>query len=159
MIDRFDNEYAFLSNFYEIEPPIEVEFTQMNSIGTGKGFFKNVEAAFQAGKANGKPHQPSDYCNLDPKSAKRMGRSEKLTQKELNDWNSYKKMILMKELLKKKFDDYHPDLQHKLLETGDEELIEGNWWHDTYWGVCNGVGENNLGKLLMEVRESLRNKS
>lgn len=36
-----------------------------------------------------------------------------------------------------------------------EELIEGNYWHDTYWGVCEGVGENHLGKLLMEIRNEL----
>jgi predicted NAD-dependent protein-ADP-ribosyltransferase YbiA (DUF1768 family) len=35
------------------------------------------------------------------------------------------------------------------------ELIEGNWWGDTYWGVCNGVGENHLGKLLMKIRDYL----
>ena len=45
--------------------------------------------------------------------------------------------------------------------TGDAELIEGNTWHDNYWGVCscskcNGRGKNRLGKLLMKVREELR---
>jgi predicted NAD-dependent protein-ADP-ribosyltransferase YbiA (DUF1768 family) len=42
-----------------------------------------------------------------------------------------------------------------LKATGDEELVEGNWWNDTFWGVCNGVGENNLGKLLMKIRAEL----
>lgn len=40
--------------------------------------------------------------------------------------------------------------------TGDAELIEGNNWGDTFWGVCNGRGENMLGKLLMEIRDYLR---
>ena len=49
----------------------------------------------------------------------------------------------------------------KLLATGEEELIEGNYWHDTCWGVCNCAkcgdkGENRLGKLLMEVRTLYR---
>ena len=48
-----------------------------------------------------------------------------------------------------------PELRTKLADTEDEELIEGNTWNDTYWGVCRGVGENHLGKLLMEVREML----
>jgi predicted NAD-dependent protein-ADP-ribosyltransferase YbiA (DUF1768 family) len=43
-----------------------------------------------------------------------------------------------------------------LLETGDAELIEGNDWGDTFWGVCGGKGNNFLGKLLMEVRKELR---
>jgi predicted NAD-dependent protein-ADP-ribosyltransferase YbiA (DUF1768 family) len=59
----------------------------------------------------------------------------------------------MKQLLKLKFN--NPDLQQKLIATYPEELIEGNYWHDTYWGVCEGVGENHLGKLLMEIRNEL----
>ncbi|MBK9336371.1 MAG: NADAR family protein [Lewinellaceae bacterium] len=45
-----------------------------------------------------------------------------------------------------------------LLETGDANLQEGNTWSDTFWGVDleTGAGENNLGKLLMEIREHLR---
>lgn len=52
-------------------------------------------------------------------------------------------------------------LKKKLLETGDAELIEGNYWHDNTWGQCycprckNKIGENHLGKLLMKIRESL----
>lgn len=40
----------------------------------------------------------------------------------------------------------------KLIRTAPAELIEGNDWGDVYWGRCAGVGENNLGKLLMEIR-------
>lgn len=49
------------------------------------------------------------------------------------------------------------ELGNKLEATGDSLLVEGNWWHDTFWGVCNGFGENNLGKLLMKIREELKN--
>ena len=59
--------------------------------------------------------------------------------------------------LRKKFAD--PELRNLLLATGDEELIEGNYWGDTYWGVCNGVGQNKLGKLLMQVREEIKNNA
>ena len=44
----------------------------------------------------------------------------------------------------------------RLVETGTEELVEGNDWGDTYWGVCKGTGKNMLGKILMEVREELK---
>lgn len=57
-------------------------------------------------------------------------------------------------LLIEKF--YDPDLNAKLQETGDAELIEGNYWGDRFWGVCDGVGENHLGKLLMRVRSETR---
>ncbi len=47
----------------------------------------------------------------------------------------------------------HPDLAEKLVSTGDAELIYNNECGDTYWGVFNGKGENNLGKVLMKVRK------
>jgi len=50
------------------------------------------------------------------------------------------------------------DLADKLLATGDAELIEGNPWGDTYWGVSfqTGEGENWLGRILMRTRDKLR---
>lgn len=35
------------------------------------------------------------------------------------------------------------------------EIVEENSWRDTYWGVCKGVGENHLGKILMKIRDEL----
>ena len=61
---------------------------------------------------------------------------------------------IMTALVTQKFN-RHIDLRKKLLATGDEELIEGNWWGDTFWGVCRGKGDNHLGKILMEVRSKL----
>ena len=49
-----------------------------------------------------------------------------------------------------------PELKQKLLETGNTELVEGNTWGDTFWGVYNVEGENILGRLLMKVREELK---
>ena len=60
----------------------------------------------------------------------------------------------MEEALRKKFSD--PGLRKALLDTGDEYLEEGNTWRDEYWGVCNGIGKNRLGKLLMKIRDELR---
>lgn len=41
------------------------------------------------------------------------------------------------------------------MATGNEMLVEGNNWHDKFWGVCGGEGENHLGKMLMHIRERL----
>jgi len=41
------------------------------------------------------------------------------------------------------------------LDTGKSELIEGNTWGDTFWGVSGVIGQNNLGKILMKIREEL----
>ena len=47
------------------------------------------------------------------------------------------------------------DLRSLLVATGDRELIEGNTWGDTFWGVDKntGQGENHLGRILMELRD------
>jgi predicted NAD-dependent protein-ADP-ribosyltransferase YbiA (DUF1768 family) len=62
----------------------------------------------------------------------------------------------MRDLLYSKFI-ANPDLRDKLLATGDRQLVEANWWEDSFWGVYvpkEGIpfGSNVLGKLLMEVR-------
>jgi predicted NAD-dependent protein-ADP-ribosyltransferase YbiA (DUF1768 family) len=46
-------------------------------------------------------------------------------------------------------------MREMLLLTGDCELVEGNTWGDKFWGVCDGEGENHLGKLLMKIRAEL----
>lgn len=48
------------------------------------------------------------------------------------------------------------ELGEKLLATGVVNIEEGNSWGDTFWGVCEGHGENHLGKLIMEQRDALR---
>ena len=65
--------------------------------------------------------------------------------------------------LREKFKD--PELREMLLDTGDEELVEGNFWHDLWWGDCgckkckDVPGKNILGKLLMELREKIKKEN
>jgi len=47
-------------------------------------------------------------------------------------------------------------LKEELLATEDWELIEGNTWNDSFWGVCQRKGENHLGKILMKIRKELQ---
>ncbi len=56
----------------------------------------------------------------------------------------------MTDLVRQKFQD--PELRAALLATGNRYLEETNWWGDTFWGVCNGAGENRLGMILMAIR-------
>ena len=90
-----------------------------------------------------------------PGQSKRLGRHVELRP----DWEAIK-LDVMKEGLALKFAD--PKLREKLLATGDEILVEGNWWHDNTWGSCHCPlcdkipGKNLLGKALMELRSDLR---
>lgn len=61
----------------------------------------------------------------------------------------------MYEVCKAKFTQ-NKSCRGNLLKTGNAELIEGNDWGDKIWGQVNGIGENNLGKILMKIREELK---
>jgi predicted NAD-dependent protein-ADP-ribosyltransferase YbiA (DUF1768 family) len=45
-----------------------------------------------------------------------------------------------------------PEMRDKLVATCNQYLEETNQWNDVYWGVCNGVGKNMLGRMLMYIR-------
>ena len=135
-IDSFDGQYAFLSNFYD--SPITYEGIN----------YPTVEHAFQAAKSMDSSVRKT-IANMDtPGKAKRAGRKVELR----SDWETVK-FDVMKELVTLKFQ--IPELREKLKATGDAELIEGNTRKDTCWGVCNGKGADNLGKILMEVRKTI----
>lgn len=137
MVNGFRGEYYFLSNF----SPSKI---------TLNGYtFDNGESAFQSFKDLSMQHT---YVGTIPSYAKRKGRQGRLRK----DWESIKDQI-MYDVVKAKFTQ-NEDLKQKLLDTGYEILIEGNDWNDTYWGMCNGVGENMLGRILMLVREEIRSQ-
>jgi ribA/ribD-fused uncharacterized protein len=131
MIGPFRGEYFFLSNFYPCEPCA-------------------VEYLYQAAKTNSPEWQRSILEAGSAAQAKRLGRKAPLR----NDWNKIR-LQTMEDLVTQKFF-ANPDLAERLLQTGEEELVEVNWWGDTFWGVSSGVGENNLGKILMKVRSEIR---
>jgi len=70
-----------------------------------------------------------------------------------DDWDDELRMDNMIPLLIQKFKD--PFLAAKLIQTGERVLIEGNEWNDTFWGVCNNQGKNNLGRIIMQIRLEL----
>ena len=137
IIDSFHGEYAFLSNYYD--SPIFYDGI----------LYPTVEHAFQAAKTTVFIHRIIIANKKTPGQAKCAGR--KVTLRD--NWDDIK-LYIMKELIILKFT--NPKLKSALLNTKDAELIERNTWNDTYWGICNGIGENHLGKILMEVREMLR---
>jgi len=87
-----------------------------------------------------------------PGKAKRAGMKVALRP----DWESIKNDIMLN-LIREKFK--NPELKQKLIDTKDETLIEGNNWGDSYWGMIkeNGqdIGQNMLGKMLMQVRKEI----
>jgi ribA/ribD-fused uncharacterized protein len=136
VIDSFFSKYRFLSNF----EPCTVVYDGMT--------YSCSEAAYQAAKTTDVSLRIA-FTTMNGSKAKYAG--QKLTLRP--DWNDIK-VDVMYQIVKDKFF-RNPELRVKLLNTGDLQLIEGNYWGDTFWGVCNGVGENHLGKILMRVRKEL----
>lgn len=136
MISQFRGKYAFLSNMYPVNIP--------NRIGIN---ITCVESLFQACKSRD-PEDWKKFDGVDGKTAKRIGRTLHLRE----DWNTYR-LHVMKKAIDRKFE--NKELAEQLLQTWPEDLVEGNNWGDTFWGVCNGIGENNLGKILISKRAEL----
>jgi len=143
MIERFEEEYCWLSNFFT--SPIVYEGKQ----------YKSVEHAYQAAKMRDEEWKEKIRQVSYAGKAKRLGRQGPMK----HGWDGLKIPVMLM-LLKLKFE--IPELRQKLLATDDEFLKEGNEWHDNFWGDCfcsrcrRIKGSNYLGKLLMQVRDEIK---
>lgn len=138
MITSFKDDYEFLSNFY----PCKITIAGYT--------FPSVENAYQAMKCA----NLSDYgqfVNIGPAEAKKLGRKVQLR----SDWEQIKYNV-MRQLLDLKFQD--KVLLKMLQDTAPESIVEGNYWHDNYWGICqcdkckDKIKYNHLGELLQRKR-------
>ncbi len=140
-IAEFQGPYRFLSNFW----PAEIEFEGVK--------YPTVEHAYQSAKTLDMNERHRIAALPTPAEAKAAGRALKLR----DDWERVK-FDVMEQCVRQKFTK-HDDLRRQLLDTGNAALEEGNTWGDRVWGVYQGQGENRLGKILMKVREELRQDS
>jgi ribA/ribD-fused uncharacterized protein len=136
-INSFAGPFAFLSNF------------SSSPISIGGLTFPTVEHAFAAAKTLDSTKRVEIAAAPTPGKAKRLGRKVALRP----HWDDMR-VSMMTRLVRLKFQE--PTLRAQLLATGDALLVEGNRWNDVFWGVCNGVGENQLGQILMRVRTEAR---
>lgn len=143
MINSFTKENRFLSNFY-------------SAIVTYENLtYPYSENAYQASKTLDLTER-MQFLYLTPFEAKSKG--QLLTLRP--DWDQVKDQIMYDIV----YDKFYRNivLRRKLLATGDMILIEGNNWHDNYWGSCDChrcrkiLGQNKLGIILMKLRERFR---
>lgn len=143
-IEQFRGEYDFLSNFY----PAEICWGIMD--------FPSVEHAYVFAKLG---CSSKDIKKMSAGEAKKFGRDEfkRTSEKHKRAW-LHKRKDIMHTLINIKFSANNPDLRQKLLDTGSMYIQEGNWWGDKFWGVDlkTGKGQNNLGKIIMRVRDEIR---
>lgn len=143
MIKEFSGIHEFLSNFWH-SPFVYEGIT-----------YPTNEHFFQAMKTLDPKERAWIASAETPGIAKRRGRTCTLRY----DWEDIKEQVMLIGL-RLKFS--QPALRTMLLMTGDQELVEGNWWHDNTWGNCHCPqcsrvgGRNLLGMLLMELRKELQ---
>jgi len=138
MISCFDWEYHYLSNFARYS---------VNYIGI---LYPTSEHAYQSFKTIDPDIRRSFKDIGSPYEAKKKGLKLELRE----DWDDIKDLV-MYEIVLAKFSQ-HIEIRKKLINTGEQLIVERNTWGDTYWGVCDGQGQNKLGIILMKVREELR---
>ncbi len=144
-------ETRFLSNFYPYKDKEGNKYLHKVTVFYEGMEFDCTENAYQAAKtldielrrkiSQMTPYEAKDYW---------IGNEDQIR----SDFNDIKFAVL-RDLNFQKYQN-SPQLRQMLLATGDAVLEEGNTWGDTYWGICDGEGQNNLGKILMEIRTTLR---
>jgi ribA/ribD-fused uncharacterized protein len=118
-------------------------------------YWPTVEHYFQAQKFAGTDQARLIQQAARPRQAKDLGHDRSVSLRP--DWEEVKDEV-MRQAVRSKFEK-HGDAREVLLGTGDEEIIEDSP-SDYYWGCgADGTGKNMLGKILMEIRASLRNQA
>jgi ribA/ribD-fused uncharacterized protein len=145
VISRFLGPWYFLSNF-------------RLAVLTWEGIeYPTSEHAYNAGKTHDRDLREKIANVVDPRQAKKLGRSAVLRP----GWEATVRYDVMREVLRAKFA-CDPRRTAALLSTGDAYLVEGNIWHDQHWGnclcgreKCAERGANHLGRHLMQLRAEL----
>jgi len=135
-INRFVGQYSFLSNFHPSTLYLDAKA------------YKTAEHAYQAQKTDDNELKEAIRIAESPLNAKKLGKSAKLKI----DWDS-NKINIMRLIIKEKFK--NPLLRELLKETAEHKLLHENKFNDKFWGICGGVGENWLGLILEDERESI----
>lgn len=138
---RFRGKYSFLSNFQYFDKPMQYGDL---SFPTNEHFYVAMKTLDQDLRREVSIHP----C----KGLKAFGNTLPLRE----DWDDIKDKV-MEFGLRYKYSRHNPTLRKKVIALKDVKIVEGNWWGDDYWGFClkTGQGENNLGKLIMKIRDEI----
>ncbi len=141
VINMFKGEYDFLSNRF----PCQVLWEGQQ--------YPSAESVFQASKcAVETEREVFTRCSIHKATVKG------IVLNPSSEWEDAR-LDIMKSIIKAKFEQ-NPNLMQKLVDTGNRILINGNNKQETFWGVdlYSWEGENQLGKIIMEIREKEKSK-
>lgn len=137
-VKGFEGDYHFLSNFFNV------------GVYFDGCWYPSSENAYQAAKTLDE-RERKRFRNITPSQSKKEGRKLEIRA----DWDKVKIEVMSIIVFDKFY--RNKELRQKLLETEDKYLEETNHWGDKFWGVCDGVGQNELGKILMKIRKFWKN--
>lgn len=145
IIGHFHARRRWLSNFYN-SPTIYKNRWRLQT-------YMSVEHAYQANKATNK--WDHDWIARAPGAALARSRGRSITRR--GDFDLIKEWLMLR-LVYAKFAPGNVKLRGLLIDTWPHELVHGNNHGDEFWGVSRrtGEGENRLGKLLMLIRDLIR---
>lgn len=137
---RLKDPHGYMGNFYKARHFIY-----------GK-WWNTTEASYQAQKTNVESEVLAIQQAEKPMQARNLGQKVSLRE----NWDMIKDRVMYECVLAKFLQ--HADLRKQLMETGDEELVEDTKsTNDMYWGCgTDGTGRNELGKILMSIRQELK---
>ena len=153
--ERDREAFGFLSNYHEAVVTLDgelwrsTEFYYQAQKSNESEYRAAIKNAKNAGHAKGLGTDPS----RSKKSRKRSwfnGRPEMMRA----DWHDVK-LAIMEKAVRAKFGQ-NLDLGQMLEATDDAEIIEDSRY-DSFWGIGpNDLGENWMGRILVKIRQELR---
>jgi ribA/ribD-fused uncharacterized protein len=152
----FFDQYRFLSNFHQclVKYDGNIWPSSEHAYMVAKCKIISDEPNYLGGDGTYYNHtHHSDIVDMTCSQVKKWGQKVELR----DEWEQIKIGVMFQINLDKYIRNL--DIREKLLDTGDRFLIEANNWNDPFWGydVKKKQGENNLGKILMKIRDILKN--
>lgn len=157
-----DNEISYFSRSKDYK--WLSSFNKANAFEYNGKIYPTVEHAFQAQKIDLDDPKKDEYQDkftdekLAPNEAKKMGGKGYFKSNNYSfrakDWDKVK-LSIMKDIVSEYYKS-NPDMAKKLVETGDKKLVHKGFGIDGFWGVTKKENNNHHGKILMEMREELK---
>jgi predicted NAD-dependent protein-ADP-ribosyltransferase YbiA (DUF1768 family) len=159
MIERFRGEYFPFSNMYPLHEWIEADCGVL--VPTSKhaymaNRFKDTRIQLAVAAARGLETSSAIY--KDGLAAKKLAHELIAAGEKLSAANPIARIALMRRVVRQKVDK-NDAVRSLLTSTDEQDIQEGNDWGDTFWGVSpvgSAIGQNNLGKIYMELRSELK---
>jgi predicted NAD-dependent protein-ADP-ribosyltransferase YbiA (DUF1768 family) len=159
MIERFRGEYFPFSNMYPLPEWIEADcgvLVPTSEHAYMANRFKDTRTQLAVAAARGL--ETSNAIYKDGLAAKKLAHELIAAGEELSAADPIARIALMRRVVSQKVN-RNDAVRSLLTNTDEQEIQEGNDWGDTFWGVSpvgSAIGQNNLGKIYMELRSKLK---